>query len=78
MIEGEEGFGLRPNIGMRGASPHRTKKVLLLEEGTLMQPAPYSRPGIYHAPSSDRLESVEAYKGPCFYLIRSINCGWYS
>ena len=39
MVEGEDGFGLRLNIGMRGASPHRSKKILLLEEGTLMQPA---------------------------------------
>ena len=47
VIEGEDGFGLRPNIGMRGASPHRSKKILLLEEGTLMAPAPYSKPGVY-------------------------------
>ena len=35
MVEGEDGFGLRLNIGMRGASPHRSKKILLLEEELL-------------------------------------------
>jgi Fe(3+) dicitrate transport protein len=29
----EEGFGLRPNFGVRGLNPTRSSKVLLLEDG---------------------------------------------
>ena len=32
-VRDEEGFGLRPNIGIRGLNPTRSTKVLLLEDG---------------------------------------------
>jgi Fe(3+) dicitrate transport protein len=61
---GEDGFGLRPNVGLRGVNPDRSKKITLLEDGVLFGPAPYSAPAAYYFPLITRMQSVRILKGP--------------
>lgn len=62
-VREEDGFGLFPNISLRGVTTERMKAVTVMEDGILSAPAPYSAPSAYYSPNVARMSGFEVLKG---------------
>jgi len=62
-VRPEEGYGLFPNISLRGVDPSRSQKVTILEDGIPASPSPFSGPAAYYSPTAGRMAGFEILKG---------------
>ncbi len=58
----DDALGRRSAIGIRGASPRRSRKTLLLEDGTPINASTYLDSSAHYTPPMQRLERVEVLK----------------
>lgn len=59
----EDGRGLRPNIGLRGLDPSRSRNVLILADGFPVQPSIYGDPAAYYNVPIETADHIEVIKG---------------
>lgn len=59
----EYGQGLRPNIGIRGMNPIRSRNILVLVDDIPVQPALFGDPAMYYMVPIERVHHIEVIKG---------------
>lgn len=74
-IQDEDGRGLKPDIGIRGLDPGRSRNVLILRDGVPVQPAMYGDPSTYYSVPIENLESIEIIKGASSVLYGTNSVG---
>ncbi len=62
-VRDEDGVGIRPNIGIRGLDPTRSRKVHIMEDGVPIMLMPYADPSSYYFPPIFRFDRIEVLKG---------------
>jgi len=66
-------LGRRSAIGVRGAPARRSRKTLVLEDGTPINLSAYLDPSTHYTPPMERLESVDVLKGAGHVLHGPLN-----
>ncbi|MFN3403753.1 MAG: TonB-dependent receptor domain-containing protein [Cytophagaceae bacterium] len=60
----DDGMGnSRISIGIRGLSPRRSSRILIMEDGVPIEPALYLYPNMYYNPPVERIDGIEIIKG---------------
>jgi Fe(3+) dicitrate transport protein len=62
-VIGDMGLANRMSVSVRGSWGRRSEKVLIMEDGSPISPAPYISPGIYYNPASERVDALEVIMG---------------
>lgn len=65
--------GRRSGIGIRGAPARRSRKTLLLEDGTPINASTYLDPSAHYTPPMERLERIDVLKGAGHVLHGPLN-----
>jgi Fe(3+) dicitrate transport protein len=63
VVRDEDGLGLRPNIGIRGLDPTRSRKVHIMSDGVPIMLMPYGDPSSYYFPPVFQFDRIEVLKG---------------
>lgn len=72
----EDGRGLRPNIGIRGIDPDRSREgVLITADGVPIQPAVYGDRSAYYNVPVDLVDRIEIIKGASSVVYGPSNVG---
>ena len=74
-VRDEEGLGIRPNIGIRGLNPTRSRSIHIMEDGIPIMLMPYGDPSSYYFPPIFRFDRIEVLKGSGQLLYGPQNIG---